>query len=66
MRAVYDRQEINDVLQHLLSEGFLKKVAVDGGDGLLGGCGPPDNREENKAFWLVGEKKHWYQVWVRE
>lgn len=61
MRTVYDRQEINDVLQHMLSEGFLKKIAADNSDSWLCGCGPPDNREENKTFWVVGEK-HWYQV----
>ncbi|THH29725.1 hypothetical protein EUX98_g4460 [Antrodiella citrinella] len=60
LRSVYDRQEINEVLQHLLVEGQVKKH-VEAHDVRRIGCGPPDNIEESMTFWTVGEK-HWYLV----
>ena len=58
---MYDRQEINEVLQHLLDEGYVKKH-VEAHDVRWAGCGLPDDKEEKMTFWTVGETKHWYLV----
>lgn len=57
---MYDRQEINEVLQHLLEERYVKKH-VEAHDVRWVGCGLPDDDEEKMTFWTVGEK-HWYSV----
>lgn len=62
LRAVYDRQEVNEVLRYLLKEGHLRLCV--GFSSLWTSCGtgmPFDEGEERKVFWFVGEK-HWYQV----
>ncbi|OBZ79916.1 Transcription factor tau subunit sfc3 [Grifola frondosa] len=59
LRSVYDRQEVNDLLQYLHAEGFIK-TRVDVGARL--DTVPPDDREEKVIFWFLGDIKHWYQV----
>ena len=60
LRTVYDREEINDVLRHLLREGYIRKD-YHAGERVLE-CGPADGEEEKRTFWRVGSEKHWYQV----
>jgi hypothetical protein len=57
LRSVYDRQEIVDILGHLLSEGCLC-ARFDRDDGCFF---PHDEQEESRVYWFVGEK-HWYQA----
>ncbi|PPQ88088.1 hypothetical protein CVT25_014386 [Psilocybe cyanescens] len=62
LRAVYDRQEINDILRYLQREGYLR-VRV-GYSSVWASCGmdmPFDEGEERKVFWFIGDK-HWYQL----
>ncbi|KAI0935940.1 hypothetical protein AcV5_004217 [Taiwanofungus camphoratus] len=59
LRSVYDRQEVNDVLQYLHAEGFFTR-RVDAGQEL--GPGPPNDREEQLVFWFVSDIKPWYHV----
>ncbi|KAI5123716.1 hypothetical protein M0805_000310 [Coniferiporia weirii] len=60
LRAVYDRQEIADVLSHLVTNGSLRAhFGV--------GSGPvyPEaisKREEASVYWFVQEGKHWYLI----
>lgn len=55
---MYNRQELEDVLRHLLREGHLKRT-VRSGDWCEG---PPGNAEEGAVFWTVGRNRVWYQV----
>ncbi|TCD70634.1 hypothetical protein EIP91_002353 [Steccherinum ochraceum] len=61
LRSVYDRQEINELLQHLMEEGYAKRH-VEAHDLRWACCGMPDDEEEKMTFWTVGEKKHWFSV----
>ncbi|KAI0786110.1 hypothetical protein C8Q75DRAFT_304194 [Abortiporus biennis] len=59
LKGVYDRQEINEVLEYLLEDGFLRREAEGGG---AVGVGPMDDGEERYTFWMAKEKKEWYQL----
>jgi len=60
LRAVYDRQEVVDILGYLSSEGYLSVRYGDceqSGDFFF----PYDEQEESRVYWFIGEK-HWYQA----
>ncbi|KAF9569867.1 hypothetical protein CPC08DRAFT_14379 [Agrocybe pediades] len=65
LRAVYDRQEINEVLRYLMREGYLQVrigfPTIWTGEGAYT---PFDEDEERKVYWFVnnGGDKEWYQV----
>ncbi|KAH9486640.1 Transcription factor tau subunit sfc3 [Psilocybe cubensis] len=62
LRAVYDRQEVSEILRHLRREGYLR-VRL-GYSSVWTTCGtelPFDEVEERKVFWFIGDK-HWYQL----
>lgn len=60
LRAVYDRQEVNDVLRHLWEEGYVKRdIRMHS---LPVYEGPPPNDEEKSIFWSANSQKAWYQV----
>ncbi|KDR85304.1 hypothetical protein GALMADRAFT_51568 [Galerina marginata CBS 339.88] len=62
LRAVYDRQEVRDVLRFLQGEGYLQHRF--GRSSIWTLCGiymPFDEEEERRVYWFMGEK-HWYQV----
>ncbi|EMD41647.1 hypothetical protein CERSUDRAFT_110223 [Gelatoporia subvermispora B] len=59
LRSVYDRQEVNEVLQHLCTEGYLRRTNPSI-ERELGG--PPDDAEEKLTFWFLGNRRKWYQV----
>ncbi|KZT22146.1 hypothetical protein NEOLEDRAFT_1138493 [Neolentinus lepideus HHB14362 ss-1] len=61
LRAVYDRQEVNDILRFLRARGFLEPrvspdLQLDDWD-----IAAPNNAQEKMVMWFVG-KRHWYQV----
>ncbi|EPQ61082.1 hypothetical protein GLOTRDRAFT_113540 [Gloeophyllum trabeum ATCC 11539] len=61
LRAVYDRQEVNETLRYLLRSGFLERrlppdLHVDDWE-----LAAPNNMLEKKVMWFLG-KRHWYQV----
>lgn len=59
LRAVYDRQEVIEVLHHLQTEGYLHlRVGYLPASGIYA---PFDDEEETEVYWFIGEK-HWYQV----
>ncbi|OCH96710.1 hypothetical protein OBBRIDRAFT_787280 [Obba rivulosa] len=60
LRSVYDRQEVNEVLQHLYTEGYLDKQSRS--DTARALAGPPDDAEEKMTFWFLGNRRRWYQV----
>ncbi|PFH54764.1 hypothetical protein AMATHDRAFT_52646 [Amanita thiersii Skay4041] len=57
LRSVYDRQEVNDLLQYLHEEDYLeirqKKEEV---------WMPFEEDEEKEVYWFIGERRHWYQT----
>jgi len=62
LRAVYDRQEVNDILRFLQEEGYLR--IRFGYSTIWTLCGihmPFDEEEERKVYWFIGDK-HWYQL----
>jgi transcription factor C subunit 3 len=58
LRSVYDRQEINDILQHLKEENHLYFRQEDGSRYLVL---PLDDEEEKEIFWFIGDRG-WYQA----
>ncbi|KAH8120510.1 hypothetical protein DFH11DRAFT_1685786 [Phellopilus nigrolimitatus] len=63
LRAVYDRQEINDVINHLTSNGTLKHSLDADINGEVFVCLDALSEQEEKAVrWFIREGKHWYQV----
>lgn len=57
LRLVYDRQELYDILQYLLDEGFLR--ASDSKiDGQL--VQTLEEDEEIEVFYFLCERKKWY------
>ena len=58
---MYDRQEIHEILLHLLSHGYVgRKRANDMAD-MFPADSPADNEEEKTTFLFIGEK-HWFTV----
>ncbi|KAF8912964.1 hypothetical protein CPB84DRAFT_1670756 [Gymnopilus junonius] len=62
LRAVYDRQELTDILRYLQGEGYVRyrlgypsTWTLDGMDAVF------DEKEEQRVYWFMGDK-HWYQV----
>ncbi|GJE87719.1 hypothetical protein PsYK624_038020 [Phanerochaete sordida] len=60
LRSVYDRQEVHDVLQQLMDEGYLRRDVRT--SSVLADEGVPSNVEERLVFWSVSGHKVWYQV----
>ncbi|KAF9821815.1 hypothetical protein IEO21_00245 [Rhodonia placenta] len=60
LRSVYDRQEVNELLQHLLDAGYVVRRGV--GSDPHAQSGPPDDREEHAVSWFLGDVKHWYHL----
>ncbi|KAH8100488.1 hypothetical protein BXZ70DRAFT_937413 [Cristinia sonorae] len=60
LRSVYDRHEINEVLQHLLEGEHVKRHIAR--EDRWAGCGLPDDEEEKGTLWTVSDKKRWYTV----
>ncbi|KAI0080022.1 hypothetical protein K474DRAFT_383634 [Panus rudis PR-1116 ss-1] len=60
LKMVYDRQEINDILRHLLDREFAIRELRD--DRVKLPVGLPDDEEERSTFWMLDGKKHWYTV----
>lgn len=52
---MYDRQELEDLIQYLEDQQVIKRR------GLSKRAGPLDNREEFSVSLLLGEQ-HWYHV----
>ena len=63
LRAVYDRWEIIDLVNQLLSNGILKclyKGSWQRDDAI---CLDALTKEEEKLmFWWIREERHWYRV----
>ncbi|KAF8649735.1 hypothetical protein AX16_005506 [Volvariella volvacea WC 439] len=67
LRAIYDRQEVNDLLHYLQEEDFLKARSTCGGipASLRSPYHPlyvPSDEEEQAIFWSVNTARRWYQV----
>jgi len=60
LRLVYDRQEVNQLLQYLHVEGYLERRSRSDPEHVL--AGPPDDDEEKVTFWFLGNRRRWYQV----
>ncbi|CCM00318.1 uncharacterized protein FIBRA_02348 [Fibroporia radiculosa] len=60
LRAVYDRQEVNDALSHLVEEGYIVRH-TDATREILH-VGPPDDDEESYVFYVLAHDKHWYRL----
>lgn len=60
LRAVYDRQEVKDILRHLLEEGFIKFQATEKWPATM--WYELDGYDERGVFWFLNEARHWYQV----
>ncbi|KIM47907.1 hypothetical protein M413DRAFT_439604 [Hebeloma cylindrosporum] len=62
LRSVYDRQEVNEIVRFLQTEGYLAARHVH--TSVWTECGiyaPFDEEEESQVYWFIGDK-HWYQV----
>ncbi|KAH7915130.1 hypothetical protein BJ138DRAFT_998508 [Hygrophoropsis aurantiaca] len=68
LRAVYDRQEIVEILCYLQREGFAQSCLNVGapltpGNHLDMWLSTLEDGEEQQVFWFIqGEEKHWYRV----
>ncbi|CAA7259955.1 unnamed protein product [Cyclocybe aegerita] len=62
LRAVYDRQEIIEVVRYLHEEGFLQ-LRIEGSSTEISESisVPFDEDEESRAYWFIGDRR-WYQV----
>ncbi|KAL6299663.1 hypothetical protein BKA93DRAFT_741989 [Sparassis latifolia] len=62
LRLVYDRQEVNEVLQYLLDDGVVTRRLLTSSP--YQELGPPDDREEETISWFVvgSGEKHWFQM----
>lgn len=60
LRAVYDRQELNDLLRYLCEEGLLKPILMSEEVSVAGALAT-DRQEEKDVYWVLGDK-HWYQT----
>jgi len=61
LRAVYDRQEVNELLKHLTSCGNLEcRINLKLGLTLASFIEGAVDEEEREVFWFV--KKRWYQI----
>lgn len=50
LRSVYDRQEVDELVRHLASEGILeRRVVADGGD-------------DANTFCFLGGQRSWYHL----
>lgn len=62
LRAVYDRQEIIDLLSSLQEDGVLEfrtDTSVETIQGLPGWLKTLD--DEDAIFWFTAKNHHWYQ-----
>lgn len=55
----FDRQELNEILEYMLSQGALKRVAV--GE-VPKSSFEVDAFDEKKVFWFTARKKAWYRL----
>ncbi|KAF9243844.1 hypothetical protein BU15DRAFT_86274 [Melanogaster broomeanus] len=65
LRAVYDRQEVLDLLSSLQQEGVLEcrtGACVETVQRLPGWLVTLDEEEERTVFWFIAKNRHWYQV----
>ncbi|KAF9056480.1 hypothetical protein BJ165DRAFT_1433822 [Panaeolus papilionaceus] len=62
LRAVYDSQEVNEILNVLQNEEYLQPRYAISSYWLEGGViVPMDKEEENHIHWMIGSR-HWYQI----
>ncbi|KAL4080394.1 hypothetical protein V8B97DRAFT_1863880 [Scleroderma yunnanense] len=68
LRAVYDRQEVLEVLTFLELDGTLE-AKVNTRDNVLeeikvvpGWAATLEEGEEQKVYWFIGKNRHWYRV----
>ncbi len=59
LKTTYDRQEVYDILQYLLYDGYIR-TSVDGMDAQI--VTALDDSEESELFYVVNNSKKWYQV----
>ncbi|KIK71368.1 hypothetical protein GYMLUDRAFT_90342 [Collybiopsis luxurians FD-317 M1] len=66
LKAVYDKQEVAELLRTLLEANFVKNHSVSPSF-VLGTAEPHsisalDDKEEGRVFWFVNEAKHWFAI----
>ena len=59
---MYDRQEVNEVLQYFVKVGIAYYRQRISGTESRASAGPPSNEESRSVFWFVDSEKHWYEV----
>ncbi|KAF9229607.1 hypothetical protein BS17DRAFT_743885 [Gyrodon lividus] len=65
LRAIYDRQEVFDLLSSLQQEGILEcraAVCVETVQMLPGWLMTLGEKDEQMVFWFIAKNRHWYQV----
>lgn len=61
LRAVYDRQEMNDILRYLHEDGALSMRYVGRESGVdISRVLEMDEKEEKEVYWFIGRTKRWY------
>lgn len=61
LRSTYDRQEVYEVVRHLLMEGFLR-AEINAGYGISQDVTTPlDDDEGRHVFYFIGNRR-WYHV----
>ncbi|KAF5355772.1 hypothetical protein D9756_004049 [Leucocoprinus leucothites] len=62
LRSTYDRQEVHEIIRHLLAEGFLRVEMDNGGTSQdATGSVPLDDEQGRRAFYFIGNRR-WYQA----
>ncbi|TDL28869.1 hypothetical protein BD410DRAFT_738661 [Rickenella mellea] len=62
LKAVYDRQEVNDVLEHLVSGGNVERRLDPRYENEMSDIEAAGAEEEKATFWFCGQGRHWFQV----
>ncbi|KIJ68695.1 hypothetical protein HYDPIDRAFT_81586 [Hydnomerulius pinastri MD-312] len=65
LRAVYDRQEVLEVVLSLEQDGALEsrtEASLENVRTLTGWPMMVDEKEEQGVFWFIAKNHHWYQV----
>ena len=62
LRPVYDRQEVHDVLRHLVHVGSIYRRSIRQARFEMEGVMTLTEEEERNTFWFVSSSKHWYQI----
>ena len=62
LRTFYDRQEVNDVLKHLVVEGITRAICSD--EEMVDGntISDLDEDEEKEVYWFLSTKGRWFNA----